>query len=191
MSVEMNKWNWIKNTNGRAIKDHSGRKFGRLTPILPVSMDRFGRAIWLFLCDCGKIKAITIANLSSSHTQSCGCLQRERLLLANTTHGASRLGKEETEYRTYRSAKQRCNNPKNKAYPYYGGGGIQFKFDSYSSFLQEVGKKPSALHSLDRINVNGNYEAGNVRWATRLQQGSNRRSKREIMLQSLGAICPR
>ena len=77
----------------------------------------------------------------------------------------------------YQSAKQRCINIHNKNYPDYGGRGIQFKFNSFTEFLAELGPKPYG-YTLDRINNNGYYEKNNVRWATRQQQNSNKRKQK-------------
>jgi hypothetical protein len=83
------------------------------------------------------------------------------------------------EYFTYTHAKSRCNNPHVKDFYLYGGRGIQFLFPSFESFIAVVGKRPSPAHSLDRYpNNNGNYEPGNVRWATSIEQMANTRRKR-------------
>jgi hypothetical protein len=79
------------------------------------------------------------------------------------------------EYMAYCSAKSRCNHVGNRAYPSYGGRGIRFNFVSFEEFLRELGLRPSPKHSLDRINNDGNYEIGNVRWATAKEQLYNRR----------------
>jgi hypothetical protein len=79
------------------------------------------------------------------------------------------------EYTAYYSAKGRCNNVKDESYPDYGGRGIKFNFVSFEEFLRELGLRPSSNHSLDRINNDGNYEIGNVRWATAKEQLYNRR----------------
>jgi hypothetical protein len=172
-------------TNIRSIKDLSNMKFGRLIPIMPIAKDRFNKTIWLMLCDCGKTKAINSANLSSKHTQSCGCLRDE--CQSALKHGASCRGKITPEYQAFRAAKERCTNPKNKAYKYYGGRGIEFRFVSFEEFFAEIGLRPDAM-SLDRIEVNGHYEKGNVRWATQSQQVQNRRSQPEILLQYAAAL---
>jgi hypothetical protein len=83
------------------------------------------------------------------------------------------------EYSAYHSARARCTNSNSPAWENYGGRGIKFLFTSFKQFLAEVGKKPSPKHSIDRYpNNDGNYEPGNVRWATITQQLTNRRSYR-------------
>lgn len=91
------------------------------------------------------------------------------------THGHNRRGKTTPEYRAYNHAKERCCNRKDKGYKYYGGRGIEFRFVSFMQFIEHIGRRPKG-RSLDRINNNGHYEVGNVRWATRSQQMKNRRS---------------
>lgn len=98
-------------------------------------------------------------------------------------HGDSMRRKRAPEYGIFLSMLRRCNDPKNKGYKYYGGRGIKVcdawnHSSMYSFFLATVGRRPSRNHSLDRINNNGNYEPGNVRWATRKQQARNTRSNR-------------
>lgn len=89
-----------------------------------------------------------------------------------------------TEYRIWWNIKQRCYNDNCKEYKNYGGRGIVM-YDKWvhnpSSFINYIGSKPSKKYSLDRIDNNGNYEPGNVRWATRHQQGSNKRNNNEVV----------
>jgi hypothetical protein len=74
------------------------------------------------------------------------------------------------------NAQQRCTNSKRRGYENYGGKGVRFLFKSYEEFINHVGKRTSPKHSLDRYpDTDGNYEIGNVRWATRLEQNLNRR----------------
>jgi hypothetical protein len=101
-----------------------------------------------------------------------------------TTHGAT-IGHKDgkrwpTEYTAWQRAKSRCHNPKDKSYPRYAGRGIEMceKWrNSYEAFLADVGPKPAPHLTLDRINNNGNYEPGNVRWATWSQQRINSRPR--------------
>lgn len=90
------------------------------------------------------------------------------------THGLSYT----CEYNSYLHARYRCCNPKCDGYENYGGRGIQFRFKSFEEFIEHIGLKPSPELTLDRINNEGHYEIGNVRWATRAEQTHNSRPKR-------------
>lgn len=90
-------------------------------------------------------------------------------------HGHNHRGKTTPEYRAYFHAKARCQNPKDKGFRYYGGRGIQFRFNSFVEFIEHIGLRPTKKHSLDRTNNEGPYEVGNVRWATKDLQNKNRR----------------
>jgi hypothetical protein len=79
------------------------------------------------------------------------------------------------EYYACFDAKYRCTNPKDKYWKDYGGRGIEFRFTSFEEFFAELGTRPTPAHSLDRIDNNGHYEPGNVRWATKAEQNANRR----------------
>lgn len=81
-------------------------------------------------------------------------------------------------YQQYQDAKSRCNNPNNKSYANYGGRGIKFLFESYSDFEKELGQRPPH-YTLDRINNNGHYEVGNIRWASKKEQNKNRRTHKQ------------
>lgn len=99
------------------------------------------------------------------------------------SHGESRGRRKSVELRAYDAAKERCTNKNNPKYPRYGGRGIRFRFSSFSEFLSCLGRRPSNKHSLDRKNVNGDYEPGNVRWATAKEQNNNRRDNLMITAQ--------
>ena len=82
----------------------------------------------------------------------------------------------ETTLSAYHGAKQRCTNPNHDSWKYYGGRGIEFRFTSFKQFLWDIGgPTPSPDHTLDRIDNDGHYEPGNVRWATRSVQAGNKR----------------
>jgi len=85
---------------------------------------------------------------------------------------------------SWEAAYQRCNRPNHISYPNYGGKGIQLKFANFNEWWNELGRKPSASHSVDRINSEGHYEVGNVRWATPQEQATNRSSTRPVSLTS-------
>src|SRR5437879_3420126 len=99
------------------------------------------------------------------------------------THGHSRNRQLTPEYRAWQAMKTRCLNPNSKVYKHYGGRGIRIYdpwIDSFESFFAYVGRKPSPKHSLDRINGDGDYRPGNVRWATQREQTSHTRQNRLI-----------
>ena len=101
---------------------------------------------------------------------------REKWMAARVTHGAYLGGVESPEHSTWRSMLARCHNPNNKHYRYYGGKGVSVceRWLEYDNFLADMGCRPSTQVSLDRIDLVGNYEPGNCRWATRSQQQKNK-----------------
>ena len=87
----------------------------------------------------------------------------------NITHGMTGT----PEHQAYLDARCRCNNPKHKHWDRYGGRGIEFRFATFEEFFQELGKRPSSVHELDRKDANGHYEKGNVRWTTQIISAIN------------------
>ncbi len=116
--------------------------------------------------------------LKVGKTRSCGCLYRESRPFANRKHGESHSA---SEYKTWAHIKYRCYDKNCKAYNLYGGRGIKvcdrwLGENGYENFLQDMGRKPSKIHSLDRHpDINGDYEPLNCRWATPKQQTRNTR----------------
>lgn len=153
------------------------RRFGRLVAINPSRMWNGKRFItlWRCRCDCGTERSFRRDVLVQGFTRSCGCLQREQASITNTKHGRART----RIHRIWSNMKHRCLNPKAIEYHNYGGRGISIHpewITSFAAFVRDVGEPPSAKHSLDRWpDFDGNYEPGNVRWATAKEQGRNRR----------------
>lgn len=83
----------------------------------------------------------------------------------------------DAEYQAWAGAEQRCQNPNNASYADYGGRGISMEFASFQAFMEEIGPKPSPELSLDRIDNDGNYAVGNIRWATKAVQARNKLRK--------------
>jgi hypothetical protein len=154
-------------------QDITNRKFGRLQVL-----GYAGTTQWHCQCKCGKIVIKKGWNLRKGITTSCGCFNREGTSKRCTTHGES--SKHRTpEYRAWESAIQRCGNANDGKYKDYGGRGITVCDrwrNSYQHFLADMGRKPSAKHSLDRKNVNGDYDPANCRWATAGEQQRNKRN---------------
>jgi hypothetical protein len=157
------------------ILDLAGQRFGRLTVLHLTASQRAG-AYWACRCDCGVVKSVLSNSLRRGATQSCGCLHRELVAEKFSTHKMS----ETPEYGIWLNMRTRCTNPRRKDWPRYGGRGIECRFTSFEQFLAEIGPRPSPRHSVDRINTNGHYEPGNVRWELPKQQNRNRRTNRLI-----------
>lgn len=163
---------------GVSLTDLTGRKIGRLSVIdeAPFRIASDGKhrvRYWNCLCECGTRREVRQTSLAAGLTLSCGCLSRDSL--HRVTHGMSGT----PEYLAWENILQRCLNPNHASFSYYGGRGINVCPEwvaSFDAFYDHVGDRPSEKHSIDRIDNSGNYEPGNVRWATKRQQTLNRRN---------------
>jgi hypothetical protein len=170
------------------LHDLTGKRYGRLLVLgvhperARVGKARQPAALWLCVCVCGEERLVLGSNLRRGTSQSCGCLAREKTIERSTKHGHARRGNVSKIYTCWSMMKQRCFNPNNKGYRYYGGredGPItvckQWRGrEDFPNFFADRGDPPEGK-SLDRINNNDHYRPGNVRWATASEQICNQR----------------
>lgn len=157
-----------------------GQRFGKLVVLERWIEQR--RSFVRCLCDCGETITRPLSYLTTGDTRSCGCYRKEVATQAQLDmagkHGEAVHSGRTPEYKVWGAMNNRCTNPRNGAWDNYGGRGItvcaEWRND-YPAFLAHVGRRPSPDHSIDRIDNDGNYEPGNVRWATLEEQNGNRR----------------
>jgi hypothetical protein len=156
-----------------------GQRFTRLLVLERSRIDKWNRAIWLCLCDCGTKKEVPACVLINGKTKSCGCLVKDSCVERFTKHGMSPSGDTSPEYEAWSNMKQRCYNPNYKNFKHWGGRGIivcDRWLNSFENFLEDMGVRPSDEHSLDRKNNDLNYDKSNCRWTTEYFQKRNRSS---------------
>jgi hypothetical protein len=157
-----------------ASQDLTGREFSRLTVLSYFGKDRYGRRRWCCRCVCGAVTSKPITSeLLSGKRVSCGCARVGRVS-PRRTHGRTKT----KLYDIWKGIIQRCTNQNHPSYARYGARGVSICDAwrvSFEVFAKAVGHRPTTSHSLDRYpNREGNYEPGNVRWATYTQQNRNR-----------------
>ncbi len=158
------------------------QRFGKLLVVSKSGTDKRGCILWECLCDCGKTTIVNGAKLKNGHTRSCGCLARDGSKSATHRETGTRL------YRIWQAMKNRCLNEKMPAYCYYGGRGIKVcdewlhSFEAFRDWALANGYRDDL--TIDRIDVNGNYEPANCRWTTQKEQ--NRNTRKNIIVEYAG-----
>jgi hypothetical protein len=163
------------------------KKFNKLTAIEYVEHRLTGkekrkRKVLKYLCECGNTLIAFETNVKYGTVKSCGCLKSQPKI-----HGKAKHRERSIEYKTWLNIRRRCSDPNTFGYAHYGGRGIsvyepwQNDFLAFEKYMIEnLGEKPLPYedYSIDRIDVNGNYEPGNLRWVDRITQANNKRKSR-------------
>lgn len=159
-------------------------RYGKLVVVEEVPK-RKGKRFFLCQCDCGNTKIVNYQSLRNGLTTSCGCFHREMISTLFSKHGGSGT----RTYTTWKSMRDRCNNPNSTVYEFYGGRGISYdsRWQVYENFLEDMGPRPEGM-TLDRIDVNGHYTKENCRWATNEEQGLNKRAQARSVTGVSGVI---
>ena len=160
--------------------DLKGQTFGRLTVLERADAGIKKYAVWLCKCSCGKTKVVRSCHLRSGAITSCGCYQKEKAREANSTHKSSNT----RLYNEWRHMKKRCYWKNYNAYNLYGGRGISVceewkeSFEAFEKWALNNGYSDDL--TLDRIDIDKNYEPCNCRWATKYIQSNNRSINRIV-----------
>ncbi len=164
----------------KPVTDITGHRFGRLT-VLDIARKEQrpsggSRIFWRCQCDCGRETIVVSDKLKNGHTSSCSCLWRDTLLKVHTKHGRAPQGNHHPTYTRWSNMRRRCEDPNHPRYPDWGGRGIKVcdRWQIFENFLADMGDCPPGM-SLDRIDVNGDYEPSNCRYATFSEQSLNQR----------------
>lgn len=171
--------------------DLTGQRFGKLVVTEigekhPIGKNGTMKQYWICQCDCGKTKEICGDNLRSGVSKSCGCETRKATIERSTKHGFAKRGKNRSRiYSIWASMIRRCTNPKEMSYKDYGGRGIAVcdewtDFQTFKDWAFANGYDDKL--TIDRINVNGNYEPSNCRWVDMNVQANNTRANVMITL---------
>lgn len=172
-----------------------GARFGRLVAVSFVDRAENSVARWRFRCDCGNEIVRKLIIVRRGEASSCGCWKRDRIAAIGKSNATHKMTKT-PEYNAWAKMISRCYTATDNSFEYYGARGISVCDrwrHSFENFISDMGRRPSAQHSLDRKENNGNYEPTNCRWATDSEQMRNRSISRIVHFQgrdmSLAEAC--
>lgn len=166
---------------GTRTQDLTSLTFGLLTVLELAGRDKHGRARWRCKCECGGEAVSEAYNLKSGNTASCGCVRHGKVSTLNRTHGQ----KGTPLYQRWKGMKQRTSDPNAKQFADYGGRGIKVceRWQSFENFAADMGPTFHDDLTLERIDVNGDYEPANCTWITKAEQARNRRNNHAVTWQ--------
>lgn len=157
----------------------TGQRFGRLTVVSCTKREGKVGLFWECICDCGKIpkKAIGTSSLLRGLTQSCGCLNIQKIKEANTTHKQTKT----PTYISWKSMWQRCTDPNHKSYLSYKDFTPYDRWKTFENFVADMGERPENT-TLDRIDNTKGYFLENCRWASAFTQQANTKQTIYVLL---------
>lgn len=154
--------------------DITGQRFGKLVALSFYDYTASkSHSRWSVRCDCGAVYPTYKSHLMTGKIKQCVTCGHDKRAQDITTHSRSRT----SEYMSFHAAKNRCENPNDKRYTDYGGRGIKFMLNSIDDLIGDIGPRPAG-RSIDRIDNDGHYEKGNLKWSTAEEQADNRRPRR-------------
>lgn len=163
----------------RKFEDISDKTFGRLNVISRVENNKHNQIMWNCICECGNKRVIYGGDLKSGKTKSCGCLNKELIIQRSKTHGLS----SHPIYKIWVDMKDRCDNPNNKGYKYYGQRDIKLSknWESRNNFFIDMLSSWEEGLTIDRINNNLGYSKENCKWSTDIEQARNTRANISVI----------
>lgn len=157
----------------KALEFKEGQILGKWTVLKKSAETKNGYVRWTCRCECGTERDVIGKYLKSGKSSSCGCIRKPY-------KKAKRQGVFKTktvEYHVWTRMRDRCFNPNTPKFKHYGGRGITIceRWNSFENFLEDMGERPTNRHSIERKDVNGNYEPSNCIWTTQTVQSRNQR----------------
>lgn len=160
------------------IKNLIGNQYGFLEVVGLAPNGKLPGAYWFCKCSCGSIIPVRANSLKSGYNKSCGCKTKEMISKTSKRHGKIK----HDLYYVWAGMKKRCENPNHEYYSRYGGRGITIceRWQNIDNFIEDMNPRPSPKYTIERMDNNKGYSLENCRWATKLEQCSNKSNNRYI-----------